>query len=96
MVLYSKFAHGFQFLGEKNNLIIRYLVVEILSKLGGTYFLIHPVSFYPFLVYRSKDVRAFSRSENWGNAPNWGQMANLLRNFGFSHKKSGDLANRCM
>ena len=43
MVLYSKFAYGSQFSGEKNNLKIRYLVAEILSKLGGAFFFIHPV-----------------------------------------------------
>ena len=32
MVLYSKFAYGSQFSGEKNDLKIRYLVDEILSK----------------------------------------------------------------
>ena len=38
MVLYSKFVYGSQFLGEKNDLKIRYLVAEILSKLGGAFF----------------------------------------------------------
>ena len=32
MVLYSKFAYGSQFSGEKNNLKIRYLVGEIFAK----------------------------------------------------------------
>ena len=32
MVLYSKFAYESQFLGEKNDLKIKYLVAEILSK----------------------------------------------------------------
>ena len=35
MFLYSKFAYGSQFSGEKNDLSIRSLVIEILSKQGG-------------------------------------------------------------
>ena len=34
MVLYAKFAHGSQFLGEKNHFKIRYLVAEILKEWG--------------------------------------------------------------
>ena len=43
MVLYSKFAYGSQFSGEKNDLKIRYLVAEILSKHPVSFFLGHPV-----------------------------------------------------
>ena len=43
MVLYSKFAYGSQFSGEKNILKIRYMVVEILSKNPVSFFLGHPV-----------------------------------------------------
>ena len=38
MVLYSKFAYGSQFSGEKNNLKIRYLVAEILIKQTCSFF----------------------------------------------------------
>ena len=38
MVLHSKFAYGSQFSGEKNDLKIRYLVAEILGKLGCSFF----------------------------------------------------------
>ena len=41
--LYSKFAHGSHFSGEKDDLKIRYLVVEILSKNPVLIFLGHPV-----------------------------------------------------
>ena len=43
MVLYSRFLYGSQFSGEKNDLKIRYLVTEILSKHGVLFFLGHPV-----------------------------------------------------
>ena len=43
MVLYSKCAYGSQFLGEENNLRIRSLVAEILSKNPVSFFLGHPV-----------------------------------------------------
>ena len=43
MVLYSKCAYGSQFLGEENNLRIRSLVAEILSK--------NPVSFFLGTLY---------------------------------------------
>ena len=43
MVLYSKFAYGSQFSEEKNDLKIRYLVAEILSKQTCSFLLIHPV-----------------------------------------------------
>ena len=44
-VLDSKFAYGSQFSGEKNDLKIRYLVAEILSKKTVLFFLGHPVKF---------------------------------------------------
>ena len=43
MVLYSKCAYGSQFSGEKNDLKIRSLVAEILSKNPVLFFLGHPV-----------------------------------------------------
>ena len=43
MVLYSKCAYGSQFLGEENDLRIRSLVAEILSKNPVSFFLGHPV-----------------------------------------------------
>ena len=43
MVLYSKCAYGSQFSGEKNDLKIRSLVAEILSKNPVSFFLGHPV-----------------------------------------------------
>ena len=43
MGLYSKLTYGSQFSEEKNELKIRYLVVEIFSKQSGSFFLIHPV-----------------------------------------------------
>ena len=43
MVLYSKFAYGSQFSGEKNDLKIRYLVAKILSKSPVLFFLGNPV-----------------------------------------------------
>ena len=43
MVLYSKFAYGSQFSGEKNYLEIRYWVADILSKNPVSFFLGHPV-----------------------------------------------------
>ena len=49
MVLYSKFAYGFQFSGEKNYLEIGYLVAEILSKNPVSFFLGHPV--YGWAIY---------------------------------------------
>ena len=42
-VLYSNFAYGSQFSGEKNYLKIQYLVAEILSEHGVLFFLGHPV-----------------------------------------------------
>ena len=44
MVMYSKFAYGSQFSEEKNDLKIRYLVAEILSKNPVLLFLGHPVN----------------------------------------------------
>ena len=52
MVLYSKFAYGSQFSGEKNDLKIRYLVAEILSKQSGSFFFIHPVLAQSIMVFR--------------------------------------------
>ena len=43
MVLYSKWPYGSQFSGEKNDLKIRSLVAEILSKNPVLFFLGHPV-----------------------------------------------------
>ena len=43
MALYSKFAYGSQFSGEKIDLKIRYLVAEILSTNGVLFFWGHPV-----------------------------------------------------
>ena len=43
MELYSKFAYGSQFSGEKKDLKIRYLVAEILSKTPVLFFLGHSV-----------------------------------------------------
>ena len=43
MVLYSKFAYGSQFSGQKNDLKIRYLVAKILGKIPVSFFLGHPV-----------------------------------------------------
>ena len=43
MVLYSKCAYGSQFSGEINDLKIRSLVAEILSKNPVSFFLGHPV-----------------------------------------------------
>ena len=43
MVLYSKWPYGSQFSGEKNDLKIRSLVAEILSKNPVSFFLGHPV-----------------------------------------------------
>ena len=50
MVLYSKLMYGSQLSGEKNSLIIRYLVAEILSKHGVLFFLGHPVFFLKIIV----------------------------------------------
>ena len=43
MVLYSKFAYGSQFSGEKSDMKIRYLVAEIFSKNRVSFSLGHPV-----------------------------------------------------
>ena len=50
MVLYSKCAYGSQFSGEKNDLKIRSLVAEILSKNPVLFFLGHPVLVATFMV----------------------------------------------
>ena len=44
MVLYSKFAYGSWFSGEKNDLKILHLVAEILGKNLVSFFLGHPVN----------------------------------------------------
>ena len=54
MVLYSKCAYGSQFLGEENNLRIRSLVAEILSKNPVSFFLGHPVD--PIEIHKNKDI----------------------------------------
>ena len=53
-VLYSEFAYGSHFSEEKNDLKIRYLVAEILSKLGGG----TPPSLNPGLKGRAQTSKA--------------------------------------
>ena len=59
MVLYSKCAYGSQFLGEENNLRIRSLVAEILSKNPVSFFLGHPVVHMNILVHINVHLRLF-------------------------------------
>ena len=56
MVLYSKFAYGSWFSGEKNDLKILHLVAEIFGKNPVSFFLGHPVYFHCVKVVFSTNV----------------------------------------
>ena len=56
MRLYSKFADGSQFLGEKNDLKIQYLIDKILSKNPVLFLLGHPVQKTTFRTFSAHPV----------------------------------------
>ena len=58
MVLYSKFAYGSQFSGEKNDLKIGYLVAEILSKMHIGTLCMH------FLTFGGAKMQQFSLTDD--------------------------------
>ena len=64
IVLYQKFAYGSRFSGENNNLKIKYLVPEILSKQT---FLIHPVQEFEKELDSFKELYTKEQQNKWKN-----------------------------